>query len=116
VSGLGQKVNDAHSLAHIFICIIHTQDEQEKKRLQQLEKKAEAKALLEKEMASIKVSSSKQPISKITRADIVATAEKRNQVTLKKKEKEQPIEENLNRVTLEGEVAETVDEAISILR
>jgi len=80
-----------------------------------LEKKAETKALLEKEMASIKVGG-KQPISKITRAEIVAVTEKRNQVTMKKKEKEEPIEENLNRVTLESEVAETIDEAISVLR
>lgn len=89
------------------------QEELEKKRQQQLEKKAEAKALLEKEMANIKVGG-KQPASKITRAEIVAITEKRNQVAMKKEE-ETPIEENLNRLTLEGETAHSIDEAISIL-
>lgn len=90
------------------------QDELEKKRQQQLEKKAEAKALLEKEMANIKTGG-KQPASKVTRAEIVTITEKRNQVAMKKKEEEKPIEENLNRLTLEGETAHNVDEAISIL-
>ncbi|EFN66056.1 Coiled-coil domain-containing protein 124 [Camponotus floridanus] len=89
------------------------QEELEKKRQQQLEKKAEAKALLEKEMANIKVGG-KQPASKITRAEIVSITEKRNQVAMKKEE-ETPIEENLNRLTLEGETAHSIDEAISIL-
>lgn len=91
------------------------QEEVEKKRLQQLEKKAEAKALLEKEMANIKVGG-KQPASKITRAEIVTITEKRNQVAMKKKEEEKPIEENLNRLILEGETAHGIDEAISVLR
>ncbi|XP_034952607.1 coiled-coil domain-containing protein 124-A [Chelonus insularis] len=90
------------------------QEEMEKKRLQQLEKKAEVKALLEKEMATIKVSS-KQPPSKITRAEITAATEKRNQVTTNKKEEHKPIEENLNRITVEGETAHGIDEALSIL-
>ncbi|KAL6427557.1 coiled-coil domain-containing protein 124 [Cataglyphis hispanica] len=89
------------------------QEELERKRQQQLEKKAEAKALLEKEMANIKVGG-KQPASKITRAEIVAITEKRNQVAMKKEE-EKPIEENLNRITLEAETAHGIDEAISIL-
>lgn len=90
------------------------QEELEKKRQQQLEKKAEAKALLEKEMATIKIGG-KQPASKVTRAEIVSITEKRNQVAMKKKEEEKPIEENLNRITLEGETAHGIDEAISIL-
>lgn len=97
--------------AHLY----HTQEEVEKKRLQQLEKKAEAKALLEKEMANIKVGG-KQPASKITRAEIVTITEKRNQVAMKKKEEDKPIEENLNRLILEGETAHGIDEAISVLR
>lgn len=88
----------------------------EKKRLQQLQKKEEAKTLLEKEMASIKVGG-KQPVAKITRAEIVAATDKRNQVALKQqKEVETPIEENLNRLVLEGETAHGVDEAIAVLR
>lgn len=90
------------------------QEELEKKRQQQLEKKAEVKALLEKEMATIKVGG-KQPAAKITRAEIVAATEKRNQVATKKKEEEKPIEENLNRLTIEGETAHGIDEALSIL-
>ncbi|XP_017893572.1 coiled-coil domain-containing protein 124 [Ceratina calcarata] len=89
------------------------QEEIEKKRQQQLEKKAEVKALLEKEMANIKVGG-KQPAAKITRAEIVSVTEKRNQVALKKKE-ETPLEENLNRLTIEGETAHGIDEALSVL-
>lgn len=91
------------------------QEEVEKKRQQQLEKKAEAKVLLEKEMANIKVGG-KQLASKITRAEIVSITEKRNQVAMKKKEEEKPLEENLNRLILEGETAHSVEEAISVLR
>ncbi|KAM0725639.1 Coiled-coil domain-containing protein 124 [Formica fusca] len=90
------------------------QEELEKKRQQQVEKKAEAKALLEKEMANIKIGG-KQPASKVTRAEIVTITEKRNQVAMMKKEEEKPIEENLNRLTLEAETAHGIDEAISIL-
>ncbi|XP_057320269.1 uncharacterized protein LOC130664425 [Microplitis mediator] len=90
------------------------QEEMEKKRLQQLEKKAEAKALLEKELAAIKIGG-KQLNSKITRAEIMSETEKRNQVALKKKEVEKPIEENLNRIVLEGESAHGIDEALSLL-
>ncbi|XP_011300689.1 coiled-coil domain-containing protein 124 [Fopius arisanus] len=90
------------------------QEELEKKRLQQLEKKAEAKALLEQELATIKIGG-KQPASKITRAEIMSATEKRNQVAMKKKEEEKPIEENLNRIVLEGETAHGIDEALSIL-
>lgn len=66
-------------------------------------------------MATIKVGG-KQLASKVTRAEIVAITEKRNQVAMMKKEEEKPIEENLNRLTLEGETAHNIDEAISILR
>ncbi|XP_035729031.1 coiled-coil domain-containing protein 124-like [Vespa mandarinia] len=92
------------------------QEELEKKRQQQLEKKAEVKALLEKEMATIKVGG-KQPTAKITKAEIMAAMEKRNQAAKseKKKEEEKPIEENLNRIIVEGESAHGIDEALSIL-
>jgi len=66
-------------------------------------------------MANIKIGG-KQPASKVTRAEIVTITEKRNQVAMMKKEEETPIEENLNRLTLEGEIAHSIDEAISILR
>ncbi|CAB0032225.1 unnamed protein product [Trichogramma brassicae] len=92
------------------------QEEMERKRLQQLQKKEEAKAILEKELSSIKVGG-KQPAAKVTRAEIQAVTEKRNQVAMKNKDKEieTPIEENLNRVVLEGETAHGIDEALSVL-
>lgn len=90
------------------------QEELEKKRQQQLEKKAETKVLLEKEMANIKAGG-KQSAAKVTRAEIVSITEKRNQVAMKKKEDEKPLEENLNRLTLEGETAHGIDEALSVL-
>lgn len=82
-----------------------------------MEKKAEVKALLEKEMATIKVGG-KQPSAKITKAEIMVAMEKRNQAAKseKKKEEEKPIEENLNRIVIEGESAHGIDEALSILR
>ena len=87
----------------------------EKKRLQQLQKKEEAKALLEKELSSIKIGG-KQSANKVTRAEIQSVTEKRNQVAMKKKETETPIEENLNRIVLEEETAHGIDEALSVLR
>jgi hypothetical protein len=75
-----------------------------------LQKKEEAKALLEKEMSSIKVGG-KPPTTKLSLAECM---EKRNQVTVKKKE--QPLEENLNRIVIEEETAHGIDEALSILR
>ncbi|XP_047519850.1 coiled-coil domain-containing protein 124 [Pieris napi] len=96
-------------------------DEQEKKRQEQLQKKAEAKALLEKEMESIK-GKALPPPPKITRAQISQIKEKttRPEPTVKSVParvvvEEPPLEENLNRLQIEGELAQTVDEAISIL-
>lgn len=66
-------------------------------------------------MANMKVGG-KQPAAKVTRAEIVTITEKRNQAATKKKEEEKPIEENLNRITLEGETAHGIDEALSVLR
>ncbi|XP_026731757.1 coiled-coil domain-containing protein 124 isoform X1 [Trichoplusia ni] len=97
-------------------------EEQEKKRLEQLQKKAEAKALLEKEMESLKAAPKvAPPPPKITRAQIEKMKEKSMKVEpVKVPSKvvvvdETPLEENLNRIQLDGEVAQTVDEAISIL-
>lgn len=96
-------------------------DDQEKKRQQQLEKKAEAKALLEKEMASLKVTTKAAPPQKVTRAQITQIKE-----TVAKKEQEKPpsrvvieepilLQENLNRLQTDGEVAQSVEEAITVL-
>ncbi|XP_049876304.1 coiled-coil domain-containing protein 124 [Pectinophora gossypiella] len=96
-------------------------EEQEKKRLEQLQKKAEAKALLEKEMESIKKVKAAPPPPKITRAQITQMKEKtikaepENPAPARVVVEEPPLEENLNRIQLDGEVAQSVDEAISLL-
>lgn len=54
-------------------------EEEERRRAEQLRKKAEAKELLEKEMASIKTTA-KQSIQKVTQAQIQQEADRRNKV------------------------------------
>ncbi|CAH2256749.1 coiled-coil domain-containing protein 124 [Pararge aegeria] len=97
-------------------------EEQEKKRLEQLQKKAESKALLEKEMESIKSKAAViPPTTKITRAQITQMKEKTIRAEPEKPVpsrvvvEEPPLVENLNRLQIDGEVAQSVDEAISIL-
>lgn len=95
-------------------------EDQEKKRLEQLKKKEEAKALLEKEMQSIKPTKAPAPPPKITRAQITQIKEKAVKpeaapVPARVVVEEPPLEENLNRIQLDGEVAQTIDEALSIL-
>jgi len=98
-------------------------EEEERKKAELLRKKAEKKALLDEEMASIKVTA-KQSIQKITQAQIQAEVEKRNKVieNLNAPPKveskivyEAPLEENLNRIMANTTVATTVDEAIAAL-
>ncbi|CAH2102975.1 unnamed protein product [Euphydryas editha] len=95
-------------------------EEQEKKRLEQLQKKAEAKALLEKEMESIKPKVAPPP-PKITRAQITTLKERtikqetEKPIPPKVVVEEPPLVENLNRLQIDGEVAQSVDEALSIL-
>lgn len=71
-------------------------------------------------MESIKKNIKVAPPTKVTRAQIDS-----NKVTVQNKEKEQekiethltvPLEENINRLTMEGEEARSVTEAIAILR
>ncbi|KAE8750177.1 hypothetical protein FOCC_FOCC002983 [Frankliniella occidentalis] len=95
-------------------------EEQEKKKAEALQKKAEAKALLDEELNSIKVSTGKQPISKITRQQIQIETEKRAQAAQPSKPEldthiSQPLVENVNRLVVDGEEARTVEEAISVL-
>ncbi|XP_047540061.1 coiled-coil domain-containing protein 124 [Vanessa atalanta] len=95
-------------------------EEQEKKRLEQLQKKAEAKALLEKEMESLKGKVAPPP-PKITRAQITQMKEKsikpepEKPLPSKVVVEEPPLVENLNRLQIDGDVAQSVEEAISIL-
>ncbi|CAG9759311.1 unnamed protein product [Ceutorhynchus assimilis] len=91
----------------------------ERKRQEQIQRKAEAKALLDKEMGSIKINNKPPPPAKVTRAQIQSKKEE----PPKKKESEnavttyldEPLVENLNRLQIDGEEARTVDEAIQIL-
>jgi len=90
---------------------------EERKRQELLQRKAEAKALLEQEMGSIKATKPAPP-AKVTRAQI-----QKKQEAPKKKEPiekvethlDTPLVENINRIQIEGEEARTVDEAIQIL-
>lgn len=90
-----------------------------------MQKKAELKNLAEQEEISLKPAS-KQPQVKITRAQIQDELEKRNAAAAaaaagasKKKEPvthiEKPIEENINRIEVDGLEARTITEAISVL-
>lgn len=95
-------------------------EDQEKKKAELLQKKAEAKALLEQEMSSIKVNPGKQSISKVTRQQIMVETEKRAQAAQPVKSElethiSQPLPENINRLQVDGEEARTVEEAISVL-
>ncbi|CAB0018022.1 unnamed protein product [Nesidiocoris tenuis] len=99
-------------------------EEKELKKSEQLQKKAEAKAMLEQEIGSV-LNVRKQPVAKITRAQIEEEKEKRQAAALgasgstpKPKVEThltKPIEENVNRLIVEGDEARTVDEAIRVL-
>lgn len=94
-------------------------EEQEKKKQQQLEKKQEAKMLLEQEMSAVSKSVKNQPPQKVTRAQIETV--KATKPTAPKKEVVEthltlPLEENINRLTVDGEEARSVTEAIAVLR
>uniref|UniRef100_A0A1B6ED03 Coiled-coil domain-containing protein n=1 Tax=Clastoptera arizonana TaxID=38151 RepID=A0A1B6ED03_9HEMI len=98
---------------------LQKKEDKEKKRQELVQKKAESQALIEQELNSIKTAG-KQPLSKVTRAEIQAETDRRNWVAQQKQKSpqthlEHPIEENINRLTFEGEEARTVTEAISIL-
>lgn len=87
-----------------------------------MKKKLEAKALLEKEEESLKVAA-KIPQAKITRAQIEKEVQQRNKniesinnPPKKVVEHVIPLEENLNRVMADVQVATNVDEAIAVLK
>ncbi|KAK6630673.1 hypothetical protein RUM43_014662 [Polyplax serrata] len=97
---------------------LQRKEQQQKKKMEQLQKKAEVKDLIEREVESIK-QHSKQPAAKVTRAQIVEEAERRNAAATRKKEPtthiSKPLEENINRVQVDGLEARSITEAISIL-
>lgn len=98
-------------------------EEEERRKNEQLRRKAESKALLEQEMASIKTNA-KQPIHKVTRQQIQQEVEQRNKnievinapKVAPKVTVQDPLEENLNRVMADTVIATNVDEAIAALR
>jgi len=95
-------------------------EEQERKKQEQLEKKQAIKQMLEQEMEGIKKPTKVAPPPKITRAQIESSktaveAKKEKEVKKVETHIDRPIEENINRLTIEGEEARNVDEAISIL-
>ncbi|XP_066155568.1 coiled-coil domain-containing protein 124-like [Euwallacea fornicatus] len=93
---------------------------EERKRQEQLQRKAEAKALLEQEMSSGFVKTVKAPPPvKITRAQIQAKKEefpkKREVEKTTETHLDAPLVENLNRLQIDGEEARNIEEAIKIL-
>ncbi|KAK3097729.1 hypothetical protein FSP39_012513 [Pinctada imbricata] len=95
-------------------------EDKEKKRLEQLERKKELQKLHDEEMACVSKRGTEQP-SRLTRAQIEQNIERERweketaAKNERKAEEDAPIEENLNRLTMEGEEARTVDDAISVL-
>lgn len=96
-------------------------DDKEKKRLEQLEKKKELQRLADEEMNSIK-SAKPAAAEKMTRAQIQAQQERLQAEAAAAAKKEQdlahdekPLVENLNRLTVEGDEARSVEEAITVL-
>ncbi|RUS84559.1 hypothetical protein EGW08_007654 [Elysia chlorotica] len=98
---------------------LQRKDDKEKKRVEQLERKKELQQLHEQEMDSIK--GAKSQAAKMTRAQIIETQERLAAEAEAAKIKSQlshdeiPIEENVNRIEIEGTEARNVDEAISAL-
>lgn len=92
-------------------------EEKDKKKTEQLEKKAALKQMYDEEMNSIKAA--KARAEKVTRADIASLAERQQQKAQKDPEDlllhEKPLEENINRVIVEGDEARTVEDAIAVL-
>jgi len=99
-------------------------EDAEKKRLEALEKKKQREDLLAQEDAEYKSQAAKKGVQKppkLTRTQIREDAEKRNEIALEKPKQEvqthltTTLEENINRVEIEGVEARTVDEALSVL-
>lgn len=94
-------------------------EEKEKKRLEQLERKKELAELHDTEMSSIKGAKVKE--AKLTRAQIIEAQEKAEAEAKDAKLKSQmshdemPLEENVNRLSVDGDEGRTVEEAIGVL-
>lgn len=95
--------------------------QREKKKQEVLDRKAQNKAAYEQELSTLEVSRAPGKNSaKVTRSQIESL------ISQQKEEKETPkkelthlevsLVENVNRMTIEGEEARNIDEAISVLR
>uniref|UniRef100_A0A8W8HM62 Coiled-coil domain-containing protein n=1 Tax=Magallana gigas TaxID=29159 RepID=A0A8W8HM62_MAGGI len=95
-------------------------EDKEKKRQEQLERKKELQKLHDEEMAAIK-KAGPVPQAKVTKAEIdkhIERERKEKEEAAKKEQKEleePPIEENINRLQIEGEEARSVTQALSVL-
>ncbi|XP_013109003.1 coiled-coil domain-containing protein 124 [Stomoxys calcitrans] len=99
-------------------------EEEERKRAEAAKRKAEAKALLDREMDSIKTQG-KQPLAKINRQQVLEEMEKKQRALEAMSAAKQNqnrvvvqtdyIEENLNRTMADVEVAATVEQALAVL-
>lgn len=91
-------------------------EDKEKKRQEQIDRKLENQKALEDEMNSMPSRKLTKPV-KVTRAEIQQKIETESEDGAKsnKTVAEEPIHENLNHMTLDGEEARTVEEALSIL-
>ncbi|XP_014670264.1 PREDICTED: coiled-coil domain-containing protein 124-like [Priapulus caudatus] len=99
-------------------------EDQERKKQEAQQKKLEARQLLEEEDAKLKPTlTTGQYTAKVTRAQIQAHAEKvamqerleRAKANKEESHIEKPLDENINRLTADGEAARTVAEAIAVL-
>lgn len=100
---------------------LERQQAREEKKQETLLRKAQNRAAYEAELKSIPNAKNKDNPKKITRLQIqnfVERKQKPEAVPLKKEPThlEVPLEENLNRMTIEGEEARNIDQAITILR
>ena len=96
-------------------------EDAEKKRLEALAKKKERDDMLQAENADLLAKQSKANPIKVTRAQITELNERRENIALGKKQPElethltAPLEENVNRLSVEGVEARNIEEAISAL-
>ena len=107
------KEDDKHVLRKL-----QRKEEQEKKKQSIADKKAEAKALLEQETATVHKTAKIPTPVKVTRAQISDNLICTNKITKKEKVEthlEVPLEENINRVVPTAHEAHTITEAISLL-
>lgn len=100
---------------------IERQQAREEKKQETLLRKAQNRAAYEAELKNIPNAKNKDNAKKITRSQIQNFVERKQKPESLPSRKEPthlevPLEENLNRMTIEGEEARNIDQAITILR